>query len=93
VTVSTNEEEASVGWEVWLLLALLAGGAVTGLLAVALLAGGIEPISRGAGTPSPPLPPPEPGRVAAGATGALALAGLAAFVARTDQLRWRGRGR
>lgn len=89
--MSTSEEEASVGWEVWLLLALLVGGAVAGLLAVALLAGGIEPISRGAATPSPPLPPPEPARVAAGAAGALALAGLAALVARTDRLSRRGR--
>lgn len=87
--MSTNDEvsEVAVGWEVWLLLALLAGGGVAGLLVFSFVGGGIESFPTGSAPASLALPSTEPARAAAGLADSAILAGIAALVARAGRHR------
>ena len=74
-----------LGWEVWLILAVLAGVGFVGPLLFGLIGGMVD--TGPAGTLSTPNVPLDPSRLAAGISGALVFTLLAVGLIRTTDWR------
>lgn len=84
------ELKVGLGWEVWFLLALLAGGAIAALVTMMLLGAGLDVPTAPHVATITREPDLDPRRMLAGLTGSVVCVAVATVVIRTTD--WQGSG-